>query len=626
MKKLSLFILSLLFAAMPVRVSAEGEGTADITNETIQILFTQELQSSVNGMKTEVITETKKEDGSIERNSSIVTFGGYAHLKTAIDTYRNENTLILDGGDFSHGSVYDSLYTKDAPDLSLLTMIGYDAVAVGENELEYGNIAFASMLEAAGETPEMLGNPDFSDDPETAAVFAAHNGKICTAFERGGMKIGVFALADDSLMKTADTLQTAKDAVSSLYDCALVICMYHTDDTAKIEKLLSKVDGIDLLIAGHDIRKSDEVTYIGKTAVVSAGEGGRYLGRIEVQPASDSIVSYEVIELDRNTFPADESFNAVISGYTANVQANMYNRYGFTAGQTVASSQTTFGDIRQTGSLSNSRMAELIADAMASAYEREDGEAHPVISILTREMVTGQIFRGNVTVEDLYEASGYGIDSYGIVGEPLVKVYLTGADLIALCEIDRSLLADDLPHQMYFGNMYYMYSDRRSELNKVEDVYVASTPKYYTPAEKNKLYPVVTTEAILDRIKKLAAGTGGDLYFTARAQGGYAISDYSGYRLTDSNGALKKTWTVLADHLKNMERNSSGMPEIESNYANDKYSRKTDTSFDMIRYFKNTSKRGLYHYGRIAAFTVGAIVILRLLIFLLNLKPRKEKE
>ncbi len=625
MKKRHVFILSLLLLTgfMPVR----AEGTDDIADGSVKILFTQSLQAAISGYKTEVTKETQKEDGTVETEVLTKTFGGFARVASAIDTYRTDNAILLDGGDFSTGSVYDSLYAKEAPALTLMGMMGYDAAALGEREFTYGMDMFKAMLEASPEEiPTLLcANPDFNDDTGAEAVFSAKGGKAYKVIERGGFRIGVFGLTDTDLRPGTDEDEAVSSCLEGLEGCDLIICLYHSDNFEKIQKLIQKHKGIDVLLAGHSILPAEEVTYVEQTAVISAGEGGRYLGMMEITPKDKQITDYRLYALDPDVYGENPEIREKVNSLAANVQANMMNRYGYTNGQVIASSLKTFTDIRDTDSLSNNAMAELLAASLCEAYEREEYDNHPVLSIISREMVTGRIVKGNITIEDIYHAAGYGMDEFGIVGEPLLRVYMRGSDLLDACEIDRSMFADEEEHQMYFGNMYYVYSDQRGELNRVEEVYVASTRQYYTPIEKDKLYPVITTESILRRLKQAADSTGGDLRVTARTANGFTLGDFSQYRLADDNGALKKPWTVLADYLKERERNQNNVPEIAKDDFDRSFSRKADTSFDLIRFFRNTSSYGLREYGKTAAAVLGAIIGLRLLIWLLNLKPKKEK-
>ena len=77
--------------------------------------------------------------------------GGYARLKTVLDQERAEypDALVLDGGDFSVGSLFQTLYTTQAPELRTMGAMGYDAVTVGNHEFDHGDMGFAQMLNAA---------------------------------------------------------------------------------------------------------------------------------------------------------------------------------------------------------------------------------------------------------------------------------------------------------------------------------------------------------------------------------------------------------------------------------------------------------------------------------------------
>lgn len=82
MKKRHVFILSLLLLTgfMPVR----AEGTDDIADGSVKILFTQSLQAAISGYKTEVTKETQKEDGTVETEVLTKTFGGFARDRKSV--------------------------------------------------------------------------------------------------------------------------------------------------------------------------------------------------------------------------------------------------------------------------------------------------------------------------------------------------------------------------------------------------------------------------------------------------------------------------------------------------------------------------------------------------------------
>ena len=77
--------------------------------------------------------------------------GGYARLMTVLKQERqaHPDALTLDGGDFSIGSLIQTLYTTRAAELRTMGAMGYDAAAVGNHEFDHGGVGFAQMLTAA---------------------------------------------------------------------------------------------------------------------------------------------------------------------------------------------------------------------------------------------------------------------------------------------------------------------------------------------------------------------------------------------------------------------------------------------------------------------------------------------
>ena len=84
--------------------------------------------------------------------------GGYGRLFTALKNARaaagNTPTITVDGGDFSMGSLFQTVYATDAPELRALGAMGYDAVTLGNHEFDYRPQGLADMLNAAKEAQE----------------------------------------------------------------------------------------------------------------------------------------------------------------------------------------------------------------------------------------------------------------------------------------------------------------------------------------------------------------------------------------------------------------------------------------------------------------------------------------
>lgn len=134
-----LTIAMLMPLAQAVTVKA-----ADDTKQ-IDVLFTHDTHSHLDSFSTIVNGEQKE-------------VGGFAKIKTLINEKKKEDpdTLILDGGDFSMGTLIQTVYDTEAAELRMLGYLGYDVTTFGNHEFDYRSQGLANMLKAAKSSGETL--------------------------------------------------------------------------------------------------------------------------------------------------------------------------------------------------------------------------------------------------------------------------------------------------------------------------------------------------------------------------------------------------------------------------------------------------------------------------------------
>ena len=124
-----------LCLALLLTVFTAAPALADAPTTEAVILFTHDMHSHL----LPALDETGRE------------YGGYARLKTAIDEVKAEypDAVLVDGGDFSMGSLFQTAYAHAATELRVMGALGYDATTFGNHEYDYRASGLASMLSAA---------------------------------------------------------------------------------------------------------------------------------------------------------------------------------------------------------------------------------------------------------------------------------------------------------------------------------------------------------------------------------------------------------------------------------------------------------------------------------------------
>ena len=95
---------------------------ADETMQTVDIMFLHDTHSHLNSFTTVEGTET-------------VTMGGFSRIKTLINVQKEKNpdTLLLDAGDFSMGTLVQVVYEEEAAELRMLGELGIEATTLGNH-------------------------------------------------------------------------------------------------------------------------------------------------------------------------------------------------------------------------------------------------------------------------------------------------------------------------------------------------------------------------------------------------------------------------------------------------------------------------------------------------------------
>ena len=117
----------------------------------VEVIFTHDLHSHLDSYR--VASPKETED-----------VGGISRLATVIKAQRQKNpdTLVVDAGDFSMGTLYQTLYERQATELNFLQELGFDATTLGNHEFDYGDKALAKMLTKAQKLPLLEANIDLS--------------------------------------------------------------------------------------------------------------------------------------------------------------------------------------------------------------------------------------------------------------------------------------------------------------------------------------------------------------------------------------------------------------------------------------------------------------------------------
>ena len=233
--------------------------------------------------------------------------GGFERRATLISEIRrqNPNSLLFDAGDIFQGTPYFNFYGGEI-EFKLMSMLGYDAVTIGNHDFDNGMDGLDKQLPNA-KFDIISSNYDFKN---TILESKVSDSKI---YNKSGIKIGVFGLGIEleglvskdlyKETKYLDPIEIANDTAKKLKEtenCDIVICLSHLG--YKYEKFPNKISdlnlakstkNIDLIIGGHTH------TFMNKPVVVKNNVGndvlinqvgcfGLYLGRIDFSFDSDN--------------------------------------------------------------------------------------------------------------------------------------------------------------------------------------------------------------------------------------------------------------------------------------------------------------------------------------------------
>lgn len=613
-RRFSAFFLALLLAALcALPVGAVAEGCTQETNVTT-ILFTHDLHSHF-------LPQPTAEGGES---------GGYARLKTVIDGERamNPAALLVDGGDFSIGSLIQTLYTTQAAELRTMGAMGYDAVTIGNHEFDHKGTGFAEMLNSAKAAqqaavelllvdarpledmdayrerfgpvtpvlPTLLeaNYAPADDNPDRAFIRSAMEGygvTDCMTLERGGVTYGLFGLmgvdsdecAPTSGFTRTDAAKAAKRCVETLKGegAEIIVCLSHsgTGDSlasSEDEELAKAVDGIDVIVSGHTHSTLAEPLVVNDTYIVSSGPYCQNLGSLTFSwdgSGEKRLLDYRLIPIDE-TVAENPEIAGFVEQWKDMVGETYLARYGLTYDEVLTRSDY---DLNTPASAvqENNGLGTLVSDAFLWAdctLNAAYADSPHTVSVTADGVLRANLPAGDLTAAMAFDVLSMGVGEDGTSGFPLVAVYLTGKELKAAMEVDASVTPIMPAAQLYMSGAKYAFNTKRMFFNRVYDAALtdvtfdeSGTGNAYE-IDDNALYRVVTGMYSAQMLGTVKSKSMGLLSLEPKQANGTPVTDFADCILYDANGNELKEWYALAAYLEQF--GEDGLPDRYADPAN----------------------------------------------------------
>lgn len=641
-------IAGLLLAASCLASAGMGAG-AEEAGKSVDVMFVHDTHSHLNEFATVEEGETQ-------------VLGGFAKLKTLINEQRavNPDTLLLDAGDFSMGTLIQVVFEEEAAELRMLGSLGFDVTTLGNHEFDYKAKGLANMMNnavASGDVlPSMvLCNVDWA--AMESAGLTEEQQMLADAFEnlgvqdyivteKNGVRIAVTGVFGEDCLDCVPNcpllfespVEAVKETVAEIQekeDVDMIVCVSHSgtweDEEKSEDEILAKsVPELDLIISGHTHTKLDAPIVHGDTCIVSAGEYGKYLGNLSMSQKEGgrwNMDSYELIKVDMSV-EADQDTQKKIDELMSMVDSKYLEQFGYTKDQVLCTNEVEFADSSDTSELHTElNLGSIMADAYTYAVEQVSEDDHPVdVAVVPSGTIRDTYPQGEITTENVFHSFSLGIGKDMIPGYPMISIYLTGKELKTAAEIDASISDLMTTARLYTDGLYWSYNPNRMILNKVTDVYLCDRNENRVELEDDKLYRVVTdfyTSQMLGSVTDLSYGL---LSVVPKFADGTPIQNYEDAIVMNGDQELK-VWVAIAKYMESFEdTDGDGIGNVPAKYGTLEGRKAVEDSRNIIDLVKNPNKFFFIIVGVVLVLILVIVLIVLLIRKCVRVIRRKEKK
>jgi 5'-nucleotidase len=596
---------------------------AQSSTKTLTILHTNDLQSRLLpfGPNRDYTPDVLGDDHTI---------GGIARMATLIHRLRQkapESTLLIDGGDFMMGTLFHTIAREEAPELRLLHRLGYDAITLGNHELDFRPEGLAQIIQAAQRhhalPPLLLANARFSAtdacDDELQKLFDEGAVRPYRIIEKNGLRLGVFGLIGKDAAEVSpfaaplrfdDPIAAAKRTVKILKEeqrVDVILCASHGgvwrnegseqwagEDVA----LAAAVPEIDVIVGGHSHTPLHEPIREGRTLILQAGSEGRYVGELVLRVTAQGLVaeSYRLHAVN-DDLPADTLVQAEVRRYIASLDRNVLAPKGYAFDQILAET-----DFDLTVREDNSNLGNLVSDAVQWSIARRQVSRsgnESIIAVESNGLLRDALLKGEsglLQASDLFRIVPLGLGTADdAAGYPLVSFYLTAAELKRAMEVSTSVYP--LKGSSYYlqpAGLRFCFNPKRVIFDRVYEMELAAGGDFH-PLDSSRLYKVGCNIYIATFIKLIGDFTYGLLRMTPKDSLGRPIADLK-TALVDANPELPgvqelKEWQALLDYVCTFpDTDGDGIPNIPERYREPEARIVSTASFNPALLYRNATR------------------------------------
>jgi 2',3'-cyclic-nucleotide 2'-phosphodiesterase (5'-nucleotidase family) len=255
--------------------------------------------------------------------------GGFATLRTMIDTLRRENphTLVVDGGDCIQGSAVAAL-SKGQAIVPLINAIRYDLMLPGNWEVVYGKEMMLGDM-SAYTAAKVCANMRHADAPDGAPIFSPYQ-----IFDLGDTRVG-FVGYNDPLTPTRQSPAysrgirfTHPEADLARYvrvlreekGCQLVFVLSHMGLAQQLFLADQPyANGVDYILGADTHERIREPLQRKFSKVTEPGAFASFVGKLDLVVEDGTIKeeTYSLLDVDPDRYPEDQEMKTLVAAARA---------------------------------------------------------------------------------------------------------------------------------------------------------------------------------------------------------------------------------------------------------------------------------------------------------------------